>query len=312
MKRRLSFLLVLTMILTLLSSCGTVNQSGGKYSIYEIDTDGTSVVKVAYDLKSDDVYSQVQEMLTELQRSATDAEYQQTLPSSVSVNQFTVEDGSLVIDFSSSYLELTDSQEPLIRAAIGTTLCQLDGVDNVSFSVDGQPLVGNDGNQVGAMTPDSFIVDFTNRVKTDQTASLTLYYASKDGNSLVQETREVEYNSNTPLAKVVLSELMKSPDTQDAHPAISSDVNVTGYALSEGICYLTIDAGIQNQSINVSDEVAIYAIVNSLTELDSINKVQITVEGENENAVQTTKLSGLYERNMNMVSAFAEEETNEE
>jgi germination protein M len=193
-----------------------------------------------------------------------------------------------------------------------TTLCQIDGVDTVSFTVDGQPIVDADGNQIGAMTEDSFIIDFTNRVKMDQSADLTLYYASKDGNSLVQEKREVEYNSNTPLAKVVLAELMKDPQTEDAHPAISSDVNVTGYALSEGICYLTLDAGIQNQSINVSDEVAIYAIVNSLIELDSINKVQITVEGESESAVQTSQLSGLYEKNMNMVSQFVEEDVNEE
>ena len=52
--------------------------------------------------------------------------------------------------------------------------------------------------------------------------------------------------------------------------------------------------------------------MNSLIELDSINKVQITVEGESESAVQTSQLSGLYEKNMNMVSQFVEEDVNEE
>ena len=313
MKRMISFLLLCTFLCSLLVGCGTtpITNTGDCY-IYQLDTDGDALVKVAYNYKTEDANSRVDEMLTELKRASTDAEYQSTIPSAVDVNVYVLADTGLTIDFTSAYSDLAYTQEPLIRAAIVTTLCQIDGVDTVSFTVDGQPIVDDDGDQIGAMTEDSFIIDFTNRVKMDQSADLTLYYASKDGNSLVQEKREVEYNSNTPPAKVVLAELMKDPQTEDAHPAISSDVNVTGYALSEGICYLTLDAGIQNQSINVSDEVAIYAIVNSLIELDSINKVQITVEGESESAVQTSQLSGLYEKNMNMVSQFVEEDVNEE
>ena len=129
------------------------------------------------------------------------------------------------------------------------------------------------------------------------------FSGSRLSSALIQSRR-------TPLAKVVLSELTKSPETKGAHAAVSSDVTVTGYALSDGICYLTLDAGIQNQSINVSDELAIYAIVNSLTELDSINKVQITVEGEDDTAVSTSsaKLSGLYEKNMELVTEVEETE----
>lgn len=315
MKKQISFLLLFVLVISLVfTACGQDDSSSsGKYSIYELDVNGTSVVKVKYTPSSDDVETQIQEMLQRLQTSADDAEYQQTIPSSVEVQSTSLNDGVLTVDFSTGYKDLSDTTEPLVRAAVVTTLCQIDGVDSVIFTVDGVPLTDDSDVQIGAMTKQSFIIDFTNRVKMDQTTKLTLYYASKDGNSLIKETREVEYNSNTPLAKVVLSELTKDPETDGAHAAISTDVNVTSYALSDGICYLTLDAGIQNQSINVSDEIAIYAIVNSLVELDNINKVQITVEGENDTTVSvSSQLSGLYEKNMEIVNTTTEEGANEE
>ena len=51
---------------------------------------------------------------------------------------------------------------------------------------------------------------------------------------------------------------------------------------------------------NVSTEVAVYSIVNSLVELDNINKVQILVNGE----VPSTFSNFTFERNLDYVTTL--------
>ena len=52
-----------------------------------------------------------------------------------------------------------------------------------------------------------------------------------------------------------------------------------GVTVKDGTCYVNLDNGFLTQTYNVSAEVQIYSIVNSLVELSNINKVQIAVNG---------------------------------
>ena len=57
-----------------------------------------------------------------------------------------------------------------------------------------------------------------------------------------------------------------------------------------------------NQIYNVTPEVTIYAITNSLIELTGVNKVQISVNGETSvNYRENINLSTVFERNLDMV-----------
>ena len=51
---------------------------------------------------------------------------------------------------------------------------------------------------------------------------------------------------------------------------------------------------------NVSTDVAVYSIVNSLVELSNINKVQILINGEVPESFQTTT----FERNLDIVTTL--------
>lgn len=57
------------------------------------------------------------------------------------------------------------------------------------------------------------------------------------------------------------------------------------------------------QVYNVSTDVAIYSVVNSLVELNNVNKVQITINGEtNIMFRESVSLSTVFERNLNIVT----------
>ena len=79
------------------------------------------------------------------------------------------------------------------------------------ITVNGQPLVDEAGDVVGAMTSESFINTEGNGINSYQNATLSLYFADSDGSLMEREMRNVHYSSNSTLEKVVLEELIKGP-----------------------------------------------------------------------------------------------------
>lgn len=68
----------------------------------------------------------------------------------------------------------------------------------------------------------------------------------------------------------------------------------------DGICYVNLDESFLTVVNNVSTDVAVYSIVNSLVELSNINKVQILINGEVPESFQTTT----FERNLDIVTTL--------
>ena len=74
-------------------------------------------------------------------------------------------------------------------------------------------------------------------------------------------------------------------------------------SVKDGICYVNFDENFLTQVYNVSTDVAIYSVVNSLVELNNVNKVQITINGEtNIMFRESVSLSTVFERNLNIVT----------
>ena len=70
----------------------------------------------------------------------------------------------------------------------------------------------------------------------------------------------------------------------------------------DGVCFVNFDSGFLAQDYMLSEEVIIYAIVNSLCELPNINKVQISVNGDTDFVYRDEMtLQELYERNLDLV-----------
>ena len=65
---------------------------------------------------------------------------------------------------------------------------------------------------------------------------------------------------------------------------------------------MNLDDNFRNQDYAVNESVVIYAIVDSLTEIPNINKVQISVNGDTSGVYRDSyKLSDMYERDLSYV-----------
>lgn len=65
---------------------------------------------------------------------------------------------------------------------------------------------------------------------------------------------------------------------------------------------MNVDENFMTQIYNVTADVVIYSIVNSLVELSNVNKVQIAVNGKTDIVFRETfNLVNLYERNLELI-----------
>ena len=111
-------------------------------------------------------------------------------------------------------------------------------------------------------------------------SSLPVYYLdqAEDGaKALKTETRTLD--SDTEAVEGLLLALLEGPQAENLAPAIPSGVNLRGWTLSNGL--LTVDLSARYGRLSGIDlTLADYSIVLTLTQLEEVEAVMITVEGK--------------------------------
>ena len=104
------------------------------------------------------------------------------------------------------------------------------------------------------------------------------------------------------MEKLVMEHLLEGPKSGRAVPAIPEGTKLMNVSVLDGVCYVSLDGSFLNQNYNVEEPVVIYSIVNSLSELPNISKVQISVKGDTSIVYRDEyPLDKLYERNLDYV-----------
>ncbi|MDE5679794.1 MAG: GerMN domain-containing protein, partial [Lachnospiraceae bacterium] len=183
---------------------------------------------------------------------------------------------------------------------------QVEGIKYVAITVEGGQLHDSLGNVVGLMSAEQFIDNAGNEINAYDKVRLRLYFANEDGTALIATNRTMAYNTNISLERLVVEQLLSGPgaDVADVvYPVINPNTKIVSVSVRDGICYVNFDENFLNQTYNVSSEVAIYSIVNSLGELTSVNRVQISVNGETDIMYrESISLSTVFERNLELIT----------
>ncbi len=311
-KMTILFCFFCMLFLFMMAGCGKEQEEKKEYhyQVYYVNHDKTGVISEDYVTENTDVGSLLEELVTQLGTVPEKLQYHAPLAGSFELLSMQLKDGQLILDFSTTYREQEMITEILNRAAIVRTLSQIKDVQYVSFLVDGEPLVDASGSVVGVMSADTFIDNAGNEINTYEKVRLQLYFSNEDGTGLQAVSRTKVYNSNISLERLVVEELIAGPQADDTGlaagrkdgPVVNPATKIVSVAVRDGICYVNLDENFLNQIYNVTPEVTVYAITNSLIELAGVNKVQISVNGEtNVNYRENINLSTVFERNLDMV-----------
>jgi germination protein M len=303
---------IMTVLLFLLclmcTSCSRQNSTAQKdthaVQVYYVNNDETAVVSEKYELTSDpkDADAVIRELLEQMEKIPEKLEYEAPISGNVRLEKYALKDDILTLSFDAGYNNLDHTTEILDRAAMVRTLTQVTGVKYVSFLVGGEALTDESGKVVGNMSSDMFIYNAGNEINSYEKVQLTLYFTNQTGDGLIPVYRTVVYNSNISMERLVMEQLISGPNTNAAYPTLNPDTGVVSVTLRDGICYVDLDEKFEKDPYKVTAETAIYSIVNSLTDLVDVNKVQISVNGKtNIKFMDTMNLSNTYERNLEII-----------
>ncbi len=308
MKQRILCLLLALVMLVSCTGCNN-EQPEGEYNIYYLNMDRTKLVTESYDSTGVTGEELVWELLQQLKETPQSSKLRQTIPSNVIINNIKVDGSYLTVDFSDTYKNMTVTEEALVRVAVVRTLLQITDFSLVSFTINAEPLRTSDGTLVGNMNNDSFVENPGEQINTSIQSTIKLYFSSTDGTSLVEETRVVTHSSSTSMEKVVMEQLIDGPKSSGARATIPAATKIVKVSIADGICYVSLDNSFQNQDQEVMEEIVLYSIVNSLTELSGVTKVQLSINGDTKGYCRYTyELSKMYERNLALLQTNQIEE----
>ena len=292
------------------AACGGQPQSDDEklYNIYYVNKEETKNISGEYFTKTEDAEEVLEELLRQLSTVPSKFEYEAPLTGNFELLGYTLDNGQLTMNFDTNYREMDSVKEVLTRAAIVRTLTQIQGVDYVTFMVQGDLLTDSSGIAIGTMSSDLFIDNAGNEINAYESVDLHLYFANEEGTGLVEENRRnVVYSSNIALEKLVVEKLIEGPASEGAYPTVNPLTKIINVTVNDGTCYVNLDEAFLNQPYSISAEVTIYSITNSLVELSNINKVQITINGEtNLSYREKFSLSEVFERNLDLLAVTEE------
>ncbi|MGN1098153.1 MAG: GerMN domain-containing protein [Clostridia bacterium] len=136
------------------TSCGNDTR---KYKIYYKNADGDSLVVEEHKtdaLTDSDDKEVITYLIEEMAKSPQTEGYINALPGGIKLLGASIRGKTATVNLSKEYYRNKDVDELLARIAIVNTLSEIDGIENVTIKVEGQPLVSTTtGTEISTIRP---------------------------------------------------------------------------------------------------------------------------------------------------------------
>lgn len=269
------------MALLLLAGCGGSdnenNNTGAAESsilLYYVNDDwtGFSPENIDEDQLAT-VENRIDTVITEFLEGGGTSSMQSPVPYGMTYQRYTYDDRDTVnLVFTVDWESSDEYRVVLCKAAFVRTLCQLEGVDTVTYElVD--------------------IVDSTNVVKEEYTESSyadigdilaseseqDIYMPDSMGQKLVKKTIVIDRSSAKSVETQVLDALVR--EYEGTVTPFGGRTAVKNVEVDDGVCTVTFNEYFAMGKTGVDNEIAVYSIVDSLVEIDGIRRVKLTIDG---------------------------------
>ena len=246
--------------------------------IYYINEEQGEVLAESFVPSEETTQTMLEEMTEKLNKK--NAEGHTLLPENIEIQSCVDDDGMIRVDFNQEYHDLNPVDEVLLRASIVKDYVQIPNIYLVTITAEGTPIVDSQGQEIGAMSLDSFLENTGKEIMAYQYKELNLYFTNEEGNQLVPEARQVYYNGNTPIEKVIVEQLLRGPGESGHYATLPSDTRIVGVSVADGIAYVNLGKQFVDEALPVDAQIPIYSIVNSLIDAGNVSQVQISINGD--------------------------------
>ncbi len=320
MKKRSVLILLTALFAISVLSCGRpktppVDPDSNAFHIYFQEQNRKELVAIEsvidMDLPSDLLIPSIFE---HMKVTAQGSGYVSAVASDLELKSFSFGENSLLLGFDKSFGIYEPTAKCMLQvAALVLTYSQLEGVSSVEIRVDSQPLTRADGSAIGPMTASMFTDILGNGLNAYTRMSLTLFFTDATGTKLISGTSDVSFRNNLSPEEVVIRRLIKGPDDPSkGYPVLPQNLEVYSVRTVDGVCHVNLSDAFLSGNVQLDPEVIVYSIVDSLTELNGISGVLISVNGSsNVTLMDTVDLSKELKRNLNLVETPEPDHTEE-
>ncbi len=247
--------------------------------LYFMNEQGTEIVAEPRSVRYRDDKELVKNVVEKLRKGPSNSKRGRIMPKDTKLQDFWLaEGGGLVLDFSSQFLS-GDAQKNVLRAyAVTKTLCSTGIVTSVKVTVNGGEITDRDGKPLDFVAASD--INLENEEYYSEMRKITLYFAK--GSKLVREERTIKTTDLQPIEQYIINELIKGPKDKALSPVLSKDTVLMSVDVEDNICYLNFRESFlkENKGDSTHEKLALYSIVNSLTELQTISRVQLYMDGK--------------------------------
>ena len=148
------------------------------------------------------------------------------------------------------------------------------------IKIDGTPLKDSTGNPREPFTAEDIVIASTTKKPAE--LSVALYFYDENAEYLMEEDRNITASNNDSIEKYVVEELIKGPTQKGLVATLDKESKLISVQTKDKTCFVNFSSDFidKNTGGSTKEAGAIYSIVNSLTELDGIDKVQFLIEGK--------------------------------
>ncbi len=283
---------------------GQSDKSEHKLNIYFLNSTTHKLEPELRTIPKTDERTMMSQVLSELLAGPKEAGLSPTIPKDILLEVKITADNIAEVQLSEEYKNLNPLDELFCRASLVWTLTELDFVSDVHIYIGNEELLLQNGQPMGLLNRDNVIITDLPTVNTEKTR-VTLYFSDDNAQGLVAEERELVVNPNQPVTRYLLEALITGPESPDLYRTIPTETQILDITVNEGVCYVDLNNDFMTKFTGGSGvcDLMLYSIVNSLTELSGIQKVQFLIEGKKvaEFRGQGFDLSKPLERNESLV-----------
>lgn len=214
------------------------------------------------------------------------------IPKGTALLGITLDGGHAYVDLSSAYSTLSGIQLTMADYCLTLSLTQISGISVVSVTVRGRELAYRDSQNFKAQ--DVLLTAADDLVGT---VDVTLWFLDGDTGALSPEQRTLKLYEGDTQAEVLLSALMSGPQSKGLTPALPAEFSFLSVWTEENICYVNLPGALCDAAYGTASRRAIRALVDSLCSLETVDGVQIRVDGESRERYGDVDISGILQPN---------------
>lgn len=262
------------------ASCKSGDKDTNSYAVYYKSSSGYKLVEVMYEAAAASRSELAAELIEQMNVNQKQSDISVVKPPYVVYEKVEVNDKIANIYFSKGYNDMDNVTEVLYRAALVKTVTQIEGIKYVQIYVGNSAATYSNGIPLGLVSAEDFVDDEDEALISVEWKEINLYYANKLGDKLVKKQETIAYSKNVSLEKMVMEKLIKGPSDDNMSATLPANLKLLSITVNEGVCYVNLDSAFLTEMVNVSNEIPIYSIANSLCSLTGINSVRIMINGD--------------------------------